>query len=358
MKVSLGISLQPGPWGGGNQFGKVLTSYLRDKGVEVSFDLDVPDLDIVLLTEPDSRLRSSAYTHRDILKYLLLRNYRCIVVHRINNSSEARNDTAKVFNKFRIFANRVADHTVFVSKWVHARYVEAGFSSPHFTVILNGGDNHLWQRKQHSERTAKLRLVTHHWSGHPNKGSDVYKKLDDMLKSPHWSELVSFTYIGKLPDEFHFEASSHLEPLPGQALVEEIHKSDVYVTASKNEAGPMHCIEGALCGLPLLYRESGALPEYCRGFGISFTAENFEEKLREMMETYDYWTKRIRGYPHTAERMCEQYYSLFLELLGRRDEILEVRRLQRRPTALLWARLPERVTRKLPWLNKLSGLQS
>lgn len=358
MKISIGMNLQPGAWGGGNQFGYSLTYYLRDKGFEVSFDLKSPDLDIIVLAEPDARLRISAYSHRDILRYLLLRNHRCIVVHRINNTSEARDDEAKAYNRFRINANKVADHTVFISRWVHARYVEAGFSSPYYSIILNGGDAGLWQRKQQSERTAKLRLVTHHWSGHPKKGFDVYKKLDEMLKSSYWSQLVSFTYIGRLPDDFHFEASRYLESLSGRALVEELQNHDVYLTGSQNEAGGMHHIEGALCGLPLLYRESGALPEYCNGFGISFTAENFEQKLEEMMETYGYWADRMPDYPHTAERMCEQYYDLFVELLDRRDEILERRRLQRRPTALLWALLPERVTRALPWLDKLSGLQS
>ena len=356
MNASLGMNLQPGAWGGGNQFGRALARYLRDKGVEVSFDLESPDLDIILMAEPDARLRISAYSHRDILRYLLLRNPGCIVVHRINNTSEARDDESQAFNRFRIAANKVADYTVFVSKWVHARYVEAGFSSPHYSVILNGADNGLWQRKQQLERSGKLRLVTHHWSGHPNKGFDIYKELDEMLESSHWSQLVSFTYIGRLPDGFHFEASRYLGVLSGHALVEEIQKHDVYLTASKYESGPMHCVEGALCGLPLLYRESGALPEYCSGFGVSFTAENFEQKLQEMMETYDHWLDRMKYYPHTAERMCEQYHDLFVELFARRDEILERRRLQRRPTNLLWALLPERVTRKLPWLNKLSGL--
>ena len=360
MKLSLGMKLRSGSWGGGKQFGHTLARYLQDRGVEVSFDLKSPGLDIILMAEPDARLKISAYSHRGILKYLLWRNHSCIVVHRINNTSEARNDEAKAYNKFRINANKVADHTVFISKWVHARYVEAGFSSPYYSIILNGGDTRLWQRKQQSEHTAKLRLVTHHWSRHPNKGFDVYKKLDEMLESSHWSRRVSFTYIGRLPDGFQFEASRYLESLSGRALVEELQNHDVYLTASQNEAGGMHHIEGALCGLPLLYRESGALPEYCSGFGVSFTAENFEQKLQEMVETYDHWADRMKYYPHTAERMCEQYYDLFVELLDRRDEILARRRLQRRPRALLQALTPEfhprRMARKtLQWLSKRFG---
>ena len=105
------------------------------------------------------------------------------------------------------------------------------------------------------------------------------------------------------------------------------------------------------------FREAIPLAEYEK-LKDQFTAENFEQKLQEMMDTYDHWAGQMKDYPHTAERMCEQYYNLFVELLDHRDEILEWRRLQRRPIALLWALLPERVTRKLPWLDKLSGLQS
>ncbi len=36
MKISLGMNLQLGPWGGGNQFGHTLAEYLNRKGVEVS----------------------------------------------------------------------------------------------------------------------------------------------------------------------------------------------------------------------------------------------------------------------------------------------------------------------------------
>lgn len=334
MKISLGLNLQTGPWGGGNQFGCALANYLRHKSVDVSFDLKASDLDLILLIEPDVKLSISAYSHQDILKYLLFRNNRCIVVHRVNNSSEARDDPAKAYNKFRIRAGEVADHTIFISNWLHTCYVEAGFASSNYSIILNGGDSSLWQRKQVTKRADKLKIVTHHWSNNIKKGFDIYQRLDEMLASPLWSEQISFTYIGRMPDKFQFKAARSIEPLSGQSLVEELQQHDVYLTAAQNEAAGMHHIEGALCGLPLLYRESGGIPEYCQGYGISFTAENFEQKLQEMITTYEHWVARIKEYPHTAERMCQNYYQLFLELLGRRDEIVKQRRLWQKPVWL------------------------
>ena len=37
-------------------------------------------------------------------------------------------------------------------------------------------------------------------------------------------------------------------------------KHDLYISASINEPAGMHHIEGLLCGLPIIYRDNGALP--------------------------------------------------------------------------------------------------
>ena len=329
MKVSLGMNLKEGAWGGGNQFGKALVQFLKKKNIEVSFDLKASNLDICLLVEPDSRLGISAYSNKNIQRYLSFRNSNCIVVHRINNTSEARNDQLKRFNKYRIAANKVADHTVFVSQWVHDIYVESGFISKDYSIIQNGAPQELWFPNKQSEPSSKKSLVTHHWSDNPLKGFDIYIRLDEMLKLKKWSDKISFTYIGNLPEGIHFETSNYYGPMSGNQLVKEIQRHDIYLTASRNEAGPMHCIEGALCGSPLLFIKSGSLPEYCNGFGVSFTLDTFEEKLEEMLDTYDYWVKKMSSYPHTSEKMCNEYYILFQKLLDNREHILS----QRKPTA-------------------------
>jgi hypothetical protein len=95
---------------------------------------------------------------------------------------------------------------------------------------------------------------------------------------------------------------------------------DIYLTAAQNEAAGMHHIEGALCGLPILYLESGGIPEYCRGFGISYTHADFLDRLSEMRSQYGEWKARMSGYPHTAGKMCEDYLSLFLRLMEGRGE--------------------------------------
>ena len=322
MKVSIGMDLQPGAWGGGNQFGKALSKFLRDRGVVVSHDLTDPELDIILLVEPNAKLRISAYDHRAILSYLAMKNRRAIVVHRINNTSEARDDSEKIFNKYRIDANKVADHTVFVSQWVRERYIESGFDSTRpATTILNGSDHKLWKPGVSRAKGGKLKLITHHWSGHWNKGFAVYKKLDEMLADPVWSSQIEFTYIGRLPEGFSFNNSKFIEPLSGEPLAQALREHDIYVTGAMHEAGGHHNLEAGLSGLPILYLKSGSMPEYCQGFGLEFSLETFAERLLDMIADWEKWRARMSGFPHTADNMCQQYHDLFAELLEQQAEV-------------------------------------
>ena len=325
MKVSLGFTLQDGAFGGGNQFGRLLTQYLTTQGVTVTHDLSAPDLDIILLMEPDIGLQTSAYNHHDILHYLRQVNPKALVVQRFNNTSQAQRDASDHYNQSRIAANRVADYSIFVSQWAYEAYVESGYDSPHYRIILNGGDASLWYPRQNVTPSKPLSIVTHHWSTHPNKGFDIYQHLDQLLSKPPWSEQVKFTYIGRVPEGLQFSATRYVPPLSGQALADELRKHDIYLTASRNEAGPNHCIEGAMCGLPLLYIESGAMLEYCAGFGQSFTPDNFEIQLETMLAAHTQWSAKMPTYPHTAEKTCQGYYILFDELLSQRESIIAQR---------------------------------
>ncbi|MBF0614177.1 MAG: glycosyltransferase family 4 protein [Magnetococcales bacterium] len=326
MKISIGARIQPGPWGGGNRFCAVLSDALQQTGHTVTYDLTDDDLDAILLIEPDRRLRISAYDHADILWYLLRVNPRCVVVHRINNTSEARQDPRKTFNHMRIQANRVADHTVFVSQWVRDCYQESGFDRNEVSVIHNGADHTLWSPGDHPRPPGPLRLVTHHWSKNLNKGWDLYQQLDHLLGQPEWAERFAFTFVGSLPDGMTLTNSRMVPPLNGTPLVEELRRHDIYLTASRFEAGPNHVLEGALCGLPLLYLESGAMAEYTQGFGLSYTPETLETALIRMAHEYPMWQKRMALYPFTAQRMCQHYLDLLCQLTNRREELMKKRR--------------------------------
>ena len=104
---------------------------------------------------------------------------------------------------------------------------------------------------------------------------------------------------------------NHLEPMNGRKLALELSKHDLYISASINEPAGMHHIEGILCGLPIIYRNSGALPEYCKDFGDSFENEDFLPALKKMIQDYSKFKKNIVKYPHDSEKMTSEYLICF-----------------------------------------------
>ncbi|MFA4826226.1 MAG: glycosyltransferase [Methanoregula sp.] len=336
LKISIGMNLRTGPWGGGNQFGQALSEYLMDKGHQVVFSLNDQDIDIILLCEPRKSTAICAFNHKDILWYLLLKNRNALVVHRINECDERKGTTN--MNNLIMNANTCADHTIFISRWLQELYKSRGMVPVHSNVIMNGADQKIFNNFQYRKWNTRepLKVVTHHWGGGGLKGYDIYKKFDEILMDKSMAAGYEFTYIGKLPKNITFNNSHHIQPLAGVELASEIQKHHVYLTASQYEPAGMHHIEGALCGLPVLYRDTGgAIPEYCHYFGIEFNEENFQEKLHEMTEKYECWVKRMESYPYTAEKMCHEYLTLFNHMVRNREEYLQSRTWLKNPFCLL-----------------------
>ena len=334
LRISINARKMEGPYGGGNQFANTLDKYLCSQGDQTFREL-VPGLDLILILSAQEKLKITSYDIEDIADYLI-RNPKTVIVQRVNTCNEQRGADLGI-NQAVMQANRLADHTVFVSTWLKDLHLSQGFKCSFYSVILNGSDHTMFHSKGYKrwDKKEPMRLVTHHWGGNWMKGFDIYERLDELLQTEPFKHTISFTYIGNLPKDFHFKNATYVEPIHGVQLASLIRQHHVYLTASQNEPGANHQNEGASCGLPLLYRESGCLPEYCNGFGISFTEENFEEKLHEMLATYDYWVDRMENFCHMAERMCDNYCNLFMELLEQREEVLKRRRWWRKPTWLV-----------------------
>ena len=93
-----------------------------------------------------------------------------------------------------------------------------------------------------------------------------------MLGKKEYKDKLEFTYIGNLPKKIKLTNTKVVSPISGKDLANEIKKNNLYLTGSINEPSGNHHIEGAQCGLPLLYLESGGTIEYCEGYGaVSYT---------------------------------------------------------------------------------------
>ena len=356
MKISIGAKIFDKPWGGGNLFVKNLSEYLVKNGHKVVFDLLHEDIDIILLTDPRKSSYSSNFNHKDIINYLQYVNSHSLVLHRINECDERKNTNG--LNKFFVESNKCADRTIFVSQWLQDLYEKEGLYNNNL-VIMSGSDSEIFNGKNKAawENKTKLKFVTHHWGDNWNKGFDIYLELDNLLDQKKYSEKIEFTYIGNLPKNFEFRNAYHIEPTHGKQLAELLKNNHIYITASKNEPSGNHHIEASQCGLPVLYLNSGGIPEFCNGYGLMFEENNFEKKLNEIINNYKNYEQKMNTYPFNAEKMCKEYLDLFLDMKKYDKEIVEERADEL--NYLLYSKFIFQIKRKLnKYVNKSKLLKS
>jgi hypothetical protein len=320
MKVSINSRFLSGPYGGGMQFANFMRDYFSGHGVAAINHLRDDDIDVILHVNPFPFLTpaASGYSFFDAYAYKI-KHPQTIIVERVNECDE-RKGTHYV-NSLLIRTAKHSDFVVYIASWLKDLLETHGLPGiiPS-RVILNGGDTRTFNTNGRAwwDGSQKMRIVTHHWSNNPNKGHDAYQHLDEILGDASFSERFEFTYIGRVPPGVTYRNTTIIPPLTGTALAMELKRHHVYITASRNEPAGMHHIEAALCGLPILYINSGALPEYCKGFGIEFSVENLEKVLEEIRQEYAKYRNALREYPHTAERMGAAYLALIRELYAQR----------------------------------------
>ena len=322
MKVSIGSNIVKGPWGGGNLFAINLSEYLVSNGHNVVYDLNDNDIDIILLTDPRKSSESSAFTHKEILKYKKKVNKDTLVVHRINECDQRKN-TKGLNKKYIKINNKVSDYTIFVSEWLYKIYVEDGFSNKNYKVILAGANKLIFNNLNgiNYDNSKKLKIVTHHWSNNWNKGFDIYTKLDNLLNDTYWDSRYEFSYIGNIPKNLKFKNCTVIPPLSGNKLASQLKQSHLYLTASINEPSGNHHIEAAQCGLPVLYLESGGMPEYCKNYGLAFEYDNFEEKLELIRSSFLEYKNKVNSYKYNSDDMSESFLNVFKYLLENKERI-------------------------------------
>ena len=357
LKIAVGFKLKDSSWGGGNQFALSLVKAAKLNGHKIVHKLKDNDIDIILLTDPRSYNPGVTFGSVEILNYLFFKNKNAIVVHRINECDERKNTNH--MNYLLKLSNYCADYNVFISSWL--KDLNLYQKNKPSRVILNGGDREIFRTYKGSfwDMKSPLKIVTHHWSPNLMKGFDVYMNIDNMLLNLKEKLKIKFTYIGNLPTGFSFKKTKHLKPISGRKLGLELSKHHIYLSASINEPAGMHHIEGALCGMPLVYRESGALPEYCKDYGVGFKGNDYLPALKQIIENYPEYKEKVLSYPYDSKKMTDEYFQLFEELLRNRKLIVNERSLLKYPLVLvgnlLFMFLKLRNVVRLPLFNKLKN---
>lgn len=341
LKIALGSRLQSGAFGGGNQFAHSFKQHLESQGHRVAFSLTDDDIDVIVLTEPRPWSRGCAFDTVASLQYLR-RHPNTRLIHRVNECDERKGRTLKLLNKLLCATAHQADAIVFISDWLHSLHTsQCATKNSMETVIHNGADSMIFNPSGSLRWDGKaiLKIVTHHWADNWYKGWDVYQKLDHLLETK-FAGKIEFTFVGKPLPNITLKHTKIIHPLSGVVLAQQLKQHHAYLTASLNEPAGMHHVEALQCGLPLIYRNSGALPEYCKPYGIPFEGVNdIEKAIRTMMQEYNLHKDSTKKHTHDARAMCKKYEELLIKTVhtsrhARSYFILPIRMLQ----ATLWLR--------------------
>jgi len=302
MKVFLDRAPRLGPWGGGNRFSTALCERLNAEGIEVVTDLN-QKVDLIFCMDP--RPSPSGLWYQDYLNYKVKNNVP--ILQRVGDvGTHGKPDLTHLVMQ----STALSDFVIFPSFW-SKNYIN--YEKENFAIVHNRADSlFLKNRKHEYNLDEKPRIVTHHWSTNPMKGFETYTFLDKNL-----GDLLSFTYIGRLPDGFKFENTVHLPPMSKEELCKELPNHDLYFTASKLEAGANHVLEAMICGLPVIYTsEGGSIPEYCKGFGIEFDKkEDVIPSILSLVENYQEHVESVSRYNETISVSIDEYMKEIWKLL-------------------------------------------
>jgi len=290
------------PYGGGNQFLYRLVEILQERGHEVCYHLE-DNIDVIFMMDP--RPGDIGYSVEHIESYKRL-NPRVKILHRVNEC-DARKGT-NFMDPLLLRGMGISDRVVFISQWLKEYFQDRGFSRDSH-VIYNGCNLKHFHQMPH-KRNDPIKVVTHHWSDNYMKGFDLYVEIDKFLvQNPG---RFDFTYVGRYWSGYMPQATRVVAPTSGTNLGNELRKHDVYVTASRNEPCGMHHIEGAACGLPVLYHsETGGIKELCQKHGIEFNSfDTFLEGLEKMEKDYQNYRNMIDVQSLDINLCCKKYIDI------------------------------------------------
>ena len=315
--LAINMRSTSGPWGGSSIFVAQLRAFLRARRWRVTYRLG-PEVDAILLIDPRDDLQRKAFGMPEIIahreKYPHVR-----VIHRVNECDQRKGTS--FMDPLLAEANAHADFTVFIAEWLRDYHAARWFDAkrPH-AVIYNGVDSATFhpigQRAWKSGEP--LRVVTHHWSDNPLKGFDIYEEVDGLIAE---GKLPGFELwiIGRWPARIRWKSARTFAPLAGRALADRLRECHLYLTATRWEPCGMHHVEGAQCGLPLIYHEDGGgVVEAGLRYGIGFR-DNVADALHSARDRYTELRARVLGNPPSGERMVLGYAEIIQRLISARD---------------------------------------
>jgi glycosyltransferase involved in cell wall biosynthesis len=285
-----------------------LARLLKRRGWKIQYSLSpVPDAVLVIDPRMDHPKKKFGLAE---LESFRAAHPKVPIIHRINECDQRKgtNDIDELLRR----TNILADHTVFIAEWLRDYFSAKWFdlSKPH-SCIYNGADPAVYHPFGSAlpGEGSPVRIVTHHWSDNPLKGFDVYEKVDHLIaegKLPGFQLRV----IGRWPKSITWRSSELIGPMTGRPLARKLRECHIYLTASRWEPCGMHHVEGAQCGLPLVYHEDGGgIVEAGRKYGVGFR-DDPSEALRQMASRLPEFRNKLLAAMPSGDRMAMDYADL------------------------------------------------
>ncbi|MBK8781534.1 MAG: glycosyltransferase [Anaerolineales bacterium] len=298
--LSIFHEFDPPPAGGGHQFLRAFVEQAKARNLKIE-------------NNTISRLtRACLFNSFNFNGKRLLRMKRnsVLYVHRVDGPVDVYRGRDDGVDRGIFTVNqKIADKTIFQSRYSLEKHLELGMQFQEPIVILNAADPKIFHSRGRVtfSNNRKLRLIAASWSDNINKGASAYQWLDEHLD---WHRF-EFTFVGR--SKVTFKNIRVIPPVDSVCLADLLREHDVYITASKNDPCSNSLVEALSCGLPAVYLQSGGHPEIVNQAGVGFeSAEQIPELLDQIVESYDAFQSRISN--PSIQEVSEKYLKV-LELL-------------------------------------------
>jgi len=306
MKIHINRKPVIGPWGGGNKTVQCLVEKLSSMGHSIVFDLNHSDIDTVFCFDP--RPNDLGIWYQTFLDYKLKVNPKLKIIQRVGDvGTHGKPELTNLVKSSVAYS----DYIIFPSLWAK-EYIE--YSEDNFSVIRNRPLNKFHRHKKESDNlSTKIKIVTHHWSTNSKKGFGVYQVLKSRLRE-HGID-SEFTYIGRYPDSLSNSDINLIEAKDSDFLSRELPNHDIYFTASLEEAGANHVLEGIASGLPVVFHKGGgSIVEYCDGYGNGFSSvDDLHSSFQEVIKNFKRYKDNCMLYNCTMEDTVSEYVDLICQ---------------------------------------------
>lgn len=309
MKVFVYYETTNEPWGGINTFFKNFKKYCKGrKDVELVDDINA-DYDIFLI--------GSAYyapgklIDIDIIKAIKQKKKVKIII-RLDGLRSYYNSKLDEMDKKQFELLNISDFVVFQSEYSHKCFKKSGYNKHNYSIIYNGVDNELFNdnEKEYELKSDKIKILSVNWSSNINKGYDIISSFAN-------NRNIEMLFVGNWNNDVKTKNIKLLPPMDHIRLAQLYKTSDLFLHPALHDACPNVVVEALSSGLPVLFRESGGVPELVKDCGIKLpdiiSDRNVEEVINRFFKNYSEYAKKVKNRQNefSFENVINNYLSVF-----------------------------------------------